>query len=202
MQKTYQTFYARYFEKINIDSLTYYDDEQSGRFTTREYYTIPNVWEIENATKKIYFSPFVISAELKKPADLNRTMPFYIKYPARYQEEIIVNLPEDWNFSEMNEEMNCSAFTMRAQAIYNGRKMKLKYTYESLKDHVLPSEANAFFKEYKLLEENVSYMLSKTDGEKGLKESAEGKKTSSNTGFIIIAVLLISGLILWWTQRR
>lgn len=202
MRKTYQTFYAGYFEKATIDSLTYKDDEQTGRFTTLEYYTIKNVWEKEAGLKKCYFSPFVINGVLKKPKDASRTMPFYITYPARYHEEVIVNLPEDWSFSEMQQDMKCPAFTMHAEAVYGGRKLKLKYQYESLKDHVLPSEADAFFKEYKSFEDEMSYMLSKSDMEGGLKDTASKKDTGGNTGVIIIAVLLISGAILWWTQRR
>ncbi|WP_162915761.1 DUF3857 domain-containing transglutaminase family protein [Paraflavitalea soli] len=202
MRKTFQTFYAGYFEKATIDSLNYKDDEQTGKFTTLEYYTIKDVWEKENGLKKCYFSPFVINGVLKKPKDATRTMPFYITYPARYHEEVIVNLPEDWNFSDMQEDMKCAAFTMHAEAVYGDRKLKLKYQYESLKDHVLPSESNAFFKEYKSFEDEMSYMLSKSDAESGLKDTAVKKDTGSNTGFIIIAVLLISGAILWWTQRR
>jgi transglutaminase-like putative cysteine protease len=203
MRKTFQTFYTGYFEKINIDSLTYTDDDQTGKFTTWEYYTIKDFWEKEGSQKKCWFSPFVISGVLKKPKDANRTMPFYITHPAKYHEEVIVNLPEDWNFSDMMEEMKCPAFTMRAHAAYAGRKLKLKYEFESLKDHVLPTEATSFFKEYKTFEENVSYMLSKGDGEEVIKEAPKKKeKEGVNTGFIIIAVLLISGGILWWTQRR
>lgn len=202
MRKTFQTFYAGYFEKISMDSLAYTDDEQTGRFTTREYYTIKDFWEQDGAVKKSYFSPFVINSLLKKPKDVNRTMPFYITWPARYREEVIVNLPEDWNFSSLMEEMKCAAFSMRAQAVYGGRKLKLKYEYESLKDHVLPGEAAAFFKEYELFENNVSYVLSKSDAADALASAPEQKKTGTNTGFIIFAVLLISGLILWWTQRR
>lgn len=202
MRKTFQTFYTGYFEKATIDSLTYTDDEQTGRFTTWEYYTIKDFWEKEGALKKSYFSPFVIRGALKKPKDADRTMPFYINHPARYHEEVIVNLPEEWEFADMMEEMKCAAFTMRAHAVYGGKKLKLKYEYESLKDHVLPAEAIAFFKEYKLFEEEVTYMLSKSDTEETIKDAPEKKNTGGNTGFIIIAVLLISGAILWWTQRR
>lgn len=202
MRKTFQSFYSGYFEKATIDSLSYKDDEQTGKFTTLEYYTIKDVWEKEGALKKCYFFPFVINGVLKKPKDANRTMPFYNTYPARYHEEVTVNLPEDWSFKDMMEEMKCPAFNLRANATYGGSKLKLKYEYESLKDHVLPSEANAFFKEYKSYEEEVSYMISKSDAETSLQENGAKKDKGGNTGFIIIAVLLISGGILWWTQRR
>ena len=46
-------------------------------------------------------------------------------------------------------------------------------------------------------------MLSKGDNDAvQLKDSDEKKKTGTNTGVIIISVLLISGVILWWSQKR
>ncbi|WP_315818652.1 hypothetical protein [Paraflavitalea speifideaquila] len=53
MRKTFQTFYLGYFEKATIDSLTYTDDEQTGKFTTLEYYTIKDFWEEEGGLKKV-----------------------------------------------------------------------------------------------------------------------------------------------------
>jgi hypothetical protein len=100
------------------------------------------------------------------------------------------------------EDMKCAAFTMRAQAVYGGRKLKLKYEYESLKDHVLPSEAKSFFAEYATYEDNSSYSVSKLDDSVTGNSPKEKSKGGGNTGYIIIAVLLISGSILWWTQRR
>ncbi|MDF2190770.1 DUF3857 domain-containing protein [Paraflavitalea sp. CAU 1676] len=202
MRKTFQTFYTGFFEKATIDSLTYTDNDQTGKFTTWEYYTIKDFWQKEDGQKRVYFSPFVISGVLKQPKDKERKMPFYVAFPARYHEEVIVNLPEDWNFSEMMEDMKCAAFTMRAQAVYGGRKLKLKYEYESLKDHVLPSEAKSFFAEYATYEDNSSYSVSKLDDSVTGNSPKEKSKGGGNTGYIIIAVLLISGSILWWTQRR
>jgi len=203
MRKTFQSFYSGFFEQATIDSLTYTDNEQTGKFTTWEYYSIKKFWEEDNGRKKAFFSPFVISGILKQPKKKERAMPFQVTYPARYQEEVIVNLPEEWNYSDMLEDMKCAAFTMRAQAVYGGKKLKLKYEYESLKDHVLPSEANDFFEEFATYEERASYSVSKAaeDFNAGNKTS-EKPKSGTNTGFIIIAVLLISGSILWWTQRR
>jgi transglutaminase-like putative cysteine protease len=201
IQKKFKTFYAGYFEKIKTDSITYTDDEQTGKFVTKEYYTIDSFWSDELGSKKAAFAPFVINSLLGRPSDKNRTMPFRIMYPAKYQEELIINLPEDWDPAEMMEDVRCAAFVMQVHSTYSNKQLRLKYEYESLKDYVSPDEAPEFFKKYEAYQEGFSYALTQHDKESVVKTKPV-KRTSSNTGFIIIAVLLISGLILWWTQRR
>ena len=201
IQKKFKTFYAGYFEKIKTDSITYTDDEQTGKFITKEYYTIDSFWSDELGSKKASFAPFVINSLLGRPSDKNRTMPFRIMYPANYQEELIINLPEDWDPSEMMEDVRCPAFVMQVHSKYADKQLRLKYEYESLKDYVSPEESTEFFKKYEEYQEGFSYALTKHDRD-AIVKTKPVKRTSSNTGFIIIAVLLISGLILWWTQRR
>jgi transglutaminase-like putative cysteine protease len=202
IQKRFRNFYAGYFDGIKTDSVTYTEDEKAGKLITREYYTIDSFWAENDGIKKASFAPFVINSLMGKPSDVNRTMPFRIMYPAKYEEEVVINLPENWDPSDMMEEVDCPAFKMRGQAFYNDKQFRLKYEYESLKDHVLPGEAAGFFKKYEDYQKNFSYALTKRDDKVASKATPAAKRATGNTGFIIIAVLLISGLILWWTQRR
>lgn len=201
MQKSYKAFYAAFYEKIRIDSLTYVDDDSSGKFATKEYYTIDDFWDTKNGGRKAYFSPFVISGQWRKPSDLKRTMPFRVMHPARYNEEVVVYLPEEWNYEDMVEDVKCTAFRMRAQAFHDANVLRLKYEYESLKDHVLPNESDDFLS--KLEEANrMQYTITKSAIIDPDNKTKPTSKRDSNIGFIILAVLVISGSIIWWTQRR
>lgn len=202
LKKTFREYYARYYEKIEADSLRYTDDS-TGKFITREYYSIQNLWELKDGVKKVYFSPYVINGILKKPKEAKRTMPFRIDYPAKCQEEIIVNVPEDWNGNESMEDITCSAFKLRAQYAYFYRKFKLKYEYESLKDNVSPNEADAFFASYKKADENLEYSLSKETDEAQVKKLKENKgKGGVNMVYVIFLAGILFGGGVWWTQRR
>jgi hypothetical protein len=132
-------------------------------------------------------------------------MPFGIVYPARYQEEIIVNVPEDWGADESMEDIKCPAFKLRAQYAYFYRKFKLKYEYESLKDHVQPNEAEEYFASFKKVDENLEYSLSKDTDEKQVKElnaEAKSNRSSVNVTYVVCLVVLLFGGGIWFTQRR
>jgi transglutaminase-like putative cysteine protease len=203
MKRSFREYYAQYFEKIEADSLLRADDETTGTFTTTEYYSIDNLWELEKGVKQISFAPYVINSVLKKPKEAKRTMPFSITYPAKYQEEIIVNVPEDWKADESMDDFSCSAFKLRMQYAYFYRKFKLKYEYESLKDHVLPNETDAYLASYKKAGENMEYSLTKET------DAAEVKRLNENTGhgglklvYVILLVGVLFGGGVWWTQKK
>lgn len=203
LKKTFREYYAHYYEKIEADSLRYNDDDSSGKFTTTEYYSIANLWEMEDGVKKSYFAPFVINGVLRKPKEAKRTMPFALMYPAKYQEEVIINVPEEWKGDESLENFNCSAFKLRAQYACFYRKFKLKYEYETLKDHVSPDEADAFFASYKKADENLEYSLSKETDEAQVKKISENKSGRHvNFVYVVCLVGILFGGGVWWTQRR
>ena len=97
MQKTFREYYSAYYKQITADSINYQDDEKTGLFITTEYYTIEGIWKLEKGVKKAFFDPFVIDGIIRKPKDVNREMPFSLTWPAKYREEIEINLPQDWS---------------------------------------------------------------------------------------------------------
>ncbi len=159
MQKTFQRFYASYFEKIKADSISYDDNEQSGAFTVTEYYSIENLWSVENGIKKCGFSGFVISSYLKKPKDKLRTMPMYMYYPAKYHEEVEVNLPEDWSLKDFNTEVSCNVFRFAGKSTLTGSKLQMVFDFETLKDFANPAEIDELLASYKKVDNNLGWDL-------------------------------------------
>jgi hypothetical protein len=203
MKKTFRNYYSQYYEKIETDSLSYIDNDSTGKFITHEYYSIKNFWTQEKGVDKSFFSPYVINGILKKPKDMIRTMPFAIDYPAKYEEEITINVPEEWDAHESMENISCAAFKMRVQFASFPRKFKLRYEYESLKDHVLPNEADAFFTSFKQADENLEFSLSKTNDKATIETVSENKRKGHdvNIVYIIIIVIVLFGGAIWLTQR-
>jgi hypothetical protein len=70
LMTSFRKFYAVYYENIKADSLTYIDDDHTGVFTTKEYYTIPDFWIAdEQHVSKFIFSAFVINNILTRPKE-------------------------------------------------------------------------------------------------------------------------------------
>jgi transglutaminase-like putative cysteine protease len=203
MLKEFQEYYATYFDKIKGDSLSFEDNDSTGIFITKEYYTIPDLWKIEEGKKKAHFESFVIDGIIKKPADLTRNMPFSIRFPARYKEDIEINLPEEWDASESSNKIACANFLMKADFSYSYRKILLQYEYESYKDNVSPDEAPKFLESYNRTDKLLAYVLTWENDNKINMSMPENKNQNGSTNFFtVLVILIIVGVVIWWTQRK
>ena len=155
----FQEYYASYFEKIRGDSLDFKDDETTGVFTTFEYYTVPDIWKIEGGKKKAEFESFVISGILQRPKDVNRRMPFRIRFPAWYQEDVEIHVPEEWNAKEYSDEVACEEFSIKTKFSYAAKKFLLQYEYKSNRDNVSPDQTQSFLDKYSLAYKALPYEL-------------------------------------------
>lgn len=201
IQKSYREYYASYYENIVSDSITFHDDE-SGSFTTLEYYTINDLWKYENKKMKAHFDSYVIDGIIKKPADLKRTMPFNISFPARYVEDVTINLPEKWESSEYNDSIVCGGFKMLASFSTLPRKVKLHYELNTGQDYIAPDAIPVYLKGIKKFNDNFGYELSKSEDQPdaffAVKSSAGSDKGNVIKG---IAVIFLLGLITWMLRK-
>jgi hypothetical protein len=199
--KDYRSYYLDYYKDILADSLNYKDDENTGIFTTKEYYTIPNIWELKNGTKKASFSSYVIDGIIKKPKETARTMPFSLQYPAHYHEEIEINIPDDWNAEQSLNNLKNDGFKMLANFYYSNKKFLLEYEYENLKDHISTNEVKQYLTDLNKKEETLSYELTQND--KPLVKTS--KTNNSGNGYLyakLLVLLVIVGIIIEWRRRR
>ncbi len=120
---------------------------------------INDIWKMEDGTKKILLSPFVINGVMTKPSDKNRKMPFYLIYPARYKEQLEINMPEDWPIKGSEERVQNGTFDLHTISESIGNKVLLTYEYENLKDHVMPDDASVFFSNYDYAAANTGFQV-------------------------------------------
>lgn len=147
LKKTYKDFYAGWFDKITADSLAYRDDEATGEFTSTEYYTLED-FTSRLAESKISVTSFVINSILTAPSDKKRTMPFTLRFPAHYKEQIVVNMPDDFPITPFDEHIACEGFQLHTWGNSNGKAVELNHEYTALKDNVMPGESAGFFSKH------------------------------------------------------
>lgn len=203
MMKTYREFYANHYEDIKADSLSYKEDDSTGAFITKEYYSIENLWELKDGVKKAYFSPYLINTLTKRPKDTKRKMPFAMTYPAKYEEEVIVNVPTDWSIDEGKEYIENDAFRVKARYDYGFRKVTLTYEYEALQDHIPAEKTPGYLEALDSIDKNLSYYLS-SDERKDPSSAlySTGKKKSNVSFYVSLIVLCIAGVLIWLLTRR
>ena len=201
MQGYSEKFYSDYFDKIVSDSITYIDDESTGTFVTKEYYTIPDLWQIKQGKKKVSFQPYLILWAMNKPTDNSRSTPFALSYPAKYKEEIEINLPDEWSGEESEHNVQCSGFKFKSHFYYTYRRFHLNYQYESLKDHVDADESEEYSEKYKKTNSSIAYELSVPTDSLDSVASAPAAGNSGAGKTLIICGAIVIGLIVWMVKR-
>jgi transglutaminase-like putative cysteine protease len=159
VQKKYKQFYSAYFEKIKADSISYRDDDATGVFTVYEYYTIDQLWGNDPGMKKCNFSAFVINSYLIRPKDKLRTMPLATYYPARYREEIEVQLPEDWSIKDFDKKVANSVFSYTGKSKLTGRTLNLEFEFVTYKDHAAAAEIENLLASYAEIDDTMGWQL-------------------------------------------
>ena len=98
-------------------------------------------------------------------------MPFSLTWPAKYREEIEINLPQEWGAEEGSDTIKSTSFSMSARFLHDGRKtIFLEYTYESLKDHVDPDDIKKYVETLEK-RDKLSYVLSYSEDNKTISSS-------------------------------
>lgn len=194
IKKTNKDFYAAYFSNIKVDSVYYSDNQETGVLTMLEYYTLDDLWSVKEPNYKTTFSPYVINSILHKPSDEHRTMPFDLTWPAKYKEIIEVNLPEDWNITSDANNLDCSVFNLNYKDEYSNRKYIMTYYYESLKDHVMPDEAESFFSAYKDFDDKGAVNLTYTTT-MGVAENKNSTSSIYPKIYLSLSAIFIFGVL-------
>ena len=197
LRKTYTDFYASYFKNIKADSLITSDNEATGVFTTTEHYTIDSAWGMYTYMKQLSFEPYVINALLKKPDGATRAMPYALRSPAHYTEEIQVNLPEIWSIKHSSHSSESSAFTLHADYSCSGKQLLLKYDFKSLKDHIMPGEMAGYLQAIHKAKDGIAYTLTYT-----VTEDTAPSTVTSNSNFKALYLILGACVFITYTTRK
>ena len=196
---SYQKFYATYYPDIKADSLNYTDDDSTGIFTTREYYSLPDFWTVSKAkVSKFSFFSFIIDGVIRKPKEKNRSMPFSLVYPAKYREEITIELPYEWQVTEDVTELKSKNFNFNSRFYCTYNMVHLNTDYESYSDYTDPEDAAAYFKELKEYDELNFQVTSGVDA----SDKASSTGSASSVLSIIVLGSALAGGVIWWGKRK
>jgi len=202
LQQNYLNFYSNYYEGTKVaDSLRIEDDEAGGKITTYESYTIDKIWEQERGQKKASFHALLINSILSKPRERDRKMPVALTYPARYTEQIRIQVPEDWNFDHTPTEVRTPSFLYTATTVGSDRTVKLTYVYQALKDHVPAEEANVYFSNFDKMKDDLGYVLSDNSQLTSPGDNSRSIGLGSNLAKSLLCLSLLAGIVFYIRRR-
>jgi transglutaminase-like putative cysteine protease len=196
-----QKFYAKYYEDIKADSLVYKDNDSTGIFTTTEYYTIPDFWTTDkDSVEKFTLAAFTIDNVLRRPKEKERTMPFGLDYPTRYEEEVSVDLPQDWTVTESQTHLKNGGFGYNDKFYGNANHIYLQSDYQNFKDNVTIDETPAYFKSLDEYDDKNNFEISynpntKPDNTQTVQTPSPAGSSTTSIIYVIALTVPIMGFI-------
>ncbi len=136
-------FYSEFYPGIKMSApIVTQDDEEQDTFQITEFYTIDKIWTQSGSGKKFecsFYAP-TMDALFRKPVNTDRKYPLGIDFPRHQILRTDVTLPDNVSFGDATKTISDAAFTFRKDRRCGGRRMVLKYEYESLSDSLSPDE--------------------------------------------------------------
>jgi transglutaminase-like putative cysteine protease len=145
IEKTDTHFYSGVYPGITLTApVDFADDQQQNRVQTTEYFSIANAWTQSDRARKYRceFYPAGLAALLRKPVDVDRTLPLGIDHPQHQILRTEVTLPEAWPPETEEKTVSDSAFTFREARRCAGKSLVMAYEYQSLTDAVPAEQAS------------------------------------------------------------
>jgi len=145
IEKTDTHYYSVRYPGIAMTApIDFEDDQQLNRVQTTEYFSIANAWTQSDQARKYRceFYPVGIAARLRKPVDVNRTLPLGINFPEHQILRTEVTLPEAWPAETEEKEVSDPAFMFRTARRCAGKSLVMAYEYQSLADAVSAEQAS------------------------------------------------------------
>jgi hypothetical protein len=189
--KECKTFYAPYFKKLEADSLAFEDNDETGIFTTKEFYTVSDFWKEKEGRQTTSLEPYLINSLVKKPEGQSRNMPFALFYPVNYEEEIEIDMPKAWPITASSDHYATSNFVFDCN--YSNPKpnvVRLQYRYQNLKDCVAPNELADYLSTWESAEKGMGFGLSDDFDDTKTAIADETPQDSRSKNFTIAYVIL------------
>jgi transglutaminase-like putative cysteine protease len=200
---TYQEMYKPYFKKIAADSISFTDNELTGEFITREYYTVPNFWTLEKGQRKVLIEPYLVNTLLRRPEESGRQMPFAVQYPARYTEEIELHLPEEWLVDESMYTYDLPG----GKLSYNysqvqPRTVLLHYKFETKTDHIQAGQVSDYAEQLEEASKNLAFELTHDKTAFGSSTKFRSGSDQLFTGLYLLLGLCAFGTFVYRRNQR
>ncbi len=140
--RSFQEFYANRYPDIELlQPVEFEDFPLENRVEVREKYRITQFWTTQDngqQTAKVY--PQLVRNEIPRPDSVRRIAPYALPHPLKIVQDIELRFagPRDVSFSD--DDVKTDHFHFVHKASQSGNTLRLRYEYETLRDHVAPAE--------------------------------------------------------------
>ena len=165
IKQSYTNFYANEYPEITmIDYVSYEDNEVDNIIESTEFYEIENFWTRDSVSgvQTADFYARIIAQYFEQPSTKARKMPFALSHPVSVIQNITIEVPDDWRIEKASSKISSPGFRFTNEVDYVNKKIFLRYTYESRKDHIAASESVRHVKDCDRAINDLSFQLTQS----------------------------------------
>jgi hypothetical protein len=163
IQKNYLNFYSRYYTGItNVASLTVEDTRAANLMIVTEQYQIDDLWTTNTSEKEyeVTFYGETLYHALTDPDVRVRKMPLRIGYPLKYEQDVIVHMPDnEWKLPTVNKSVEDDAFSFQYQRTFADSTVRFHYVCETKTNQVPVAKVAGYLKDRDQMSDLLSTML-------------------------------------------
>ncbi len=165
IQKDYLAFYTNLYPDIVIlDTIRMEDNREDNTVTIHEKYKVPSIWTTrEGEAEKLYaeFYPLTLETYFSVPKSQARKVPYKLSFPLSYEHSIRVNLPESWNITPENRNIETPYYKYDYYVSYDAdnHALILQTLYKTKSDNIPASAMASFIEDHGIMMKNLSYNI-------------------------------------------
>ena len=111
-------------------------DERRNLLVVKERYSVPDVYDRTGPEPQVVFWPAELHEELLRPSSTRRSAPFALPHPRNVDYHLQVDLPYVIGLLPGKAQVHNPAFRYESSTTKEGRRLQLRYSYATRKDHV------------------------------------------------------------------
>lgn len=201
-ERSYLDYTAQYYPDIEqTQELQVIDDERNNRVTEVEHYQIADIWERQEGETYEYagFEPYLLYNYLDKETAVRRVAPLGLAHPVLIKQTTRIKTPKGFVFENEHQEVTDKAFRFSYDVHFEQGVLVLEYSYQSLRDYVLPEELKQYAEHLNQAYDTLGYWLQQPNRD-GSSTDFSLNTSDLNIGLLVIvysSVLLVCG-VMWW----
>jgi transglutaminase-like putative cysteine protease len=194
LEKDFLEYYGKYYTDTESSSpLEIKDDEKNNIVEITESYEIPNIWvrgEKDNQQSVNFYADLIIN-ELRKVSPKKRQEPVALKHPVNIEQNITVYMPYMYDKGSEVMKVDNAQYSFELDRKNETNTATFNYKYKSLTAHMNADQIKAYNKDYKKVDENLSYYFMA----KGVSSVGEPLDLNRYAVLGSLLTLIISGLL-------
>ena len=164
LQKRFLNYYGTQYPDIQASAPPHFvDDLEKDELVCDESYTLSRFWQPHTDDDGYLYGTFfpqTVRDHVSKPENHLRTMPFSVPHPTHIAQTIRITFPDTKKFIDEERSVRDATFQFDYTRTIKIGEVDLRYSYQTLGDHVDAPRTSDYLKNVHSMLENLEYEIS------------------------------------------